>query len=37
MINILHRLDNPAENSLREDIDLRRREDIGCLFLPLRK
>ena len=35
MINILHRLDNPVKNCLREDIDLRRREDIGRLLLHL--
>ena len=28
MTNTLHRLDNPVWTSLKEDIDLRRREDI---------
>ena len=35
MTNTLHRLDNPVWTSLKEDIDLRRREDIGRLFLHL--
>ena len=33
MTNTLHRLDNPAWTSLKEDIDLRRREDIDRLHL----
>ena len=35
MTNTLHRLDNPVWTSLKEDIDLRRREDVDRLLLHL--